>query len=213
MVGRENDLYAGEVNELMKRSRAYKMSGLFYACIDEVIFQLANGFGWALVILKVLNYEATIGSLTAFLGLWSAMMEPILYFKSFITDSVEELSNMVRLKKLMDENPRIQDGRECLRLTNGQVRLENVSFAYSEFDEASLIVGNLSLIIEGGTKVAFVGANGKLCARKDPPTRRQSRAHVSRNSQWLAIDMGFKSVGFGLDEEFVIPIVPVFWSR
>jgi ABC-type multidrug transport system fused ATPase/permease subunit len=85
------------------------------------------------------------------------MMEPISYFKSFITDAVEELSNMVRLKKLMDENPQIQDGRECLRLTNGQVRLENVSFTYSESNEASIIVGNLSLTIKGGTKVAFVG--------------------------------------------------------
>ncbi|KAH8749116.1 hypothetical protein F5883DRAFT_695386 [Diaporthe sp. PMI_573] len=87
-------------------------------------------------------------------------MEPISYFKPFITDAVEELSNMVRLKKLIDENPQIQNGRECLRLTNGQVRLENVSFTYSESDKASIIVGNLSLTIEGGTKVAFVGPSG-----------------------------------------------------
>ncbi|KAH8743612.1 P-loop containing nucleoside triphosphate hydrolase protein [Diaporthe sp. PMI_573] len=154
MVGRENELYAGEVNELMKRLRAYKLCGVFYTCIDELILQLADGLGWALVILRVLNYEATIGSLTAFLGLWNALMEPISFFKSFVTGAMEELSDMVRLKKLMEENPRIQDGEKCLRPTNGQVRLENVSLAYSESEQASLIVNNLSLTIEGGTKGA-----------------------------------------------------------
>ncbi|KAJ4175921.1 hypothetical protein NW767_015626 [Fusarium falciforme] len=174
MIGRENELHAKDVDELMDKTRLYSMSTMFYAYIDEVIFQVANGLCWALVIFKVLNFEATIGSLTAFIGLWSALMEPIDYFKSVLTDGMEELTDMARLKSLMEQEPRIQDGDKPLELAKGEVRLEDVSLSYTE---KRLIVSNLSLTIKGGTKVAFVGPSGtgkstlvKMIARLLLPT-------------------------------------------
>ncbi|KAF2785755.1 hypothetical protein K505DRAFT_368836 [Melanomma pulvis-pyrius CBS 109.77] len=86
MVGRENKLYANEVDQLTSRMRVYRLCTILFSCIDEAIFQIANDLAWALVIFKVLTYEDTIGSLTAFLGLWGALMGPITYFKLFVTN-------------------------------------------------------------------------------------------------------------------------------
>ncbi|KAF4461825.1 ABC transporter [Fusarium albosuccineum] len=175
MIGRENELHTKDVDELMDKTRLNSMSSIFYNYVDEVIFQVASGLCWALIIFKVLNFEATIGSLTAFLGLWDALMKPINYFKSVLSDGMEELTDMARLKSLMEQEPRIQDGDKPLELAKGEVRFENVSLSYTG---KRLVVNNLSLTIKGGTKVAFVGPSGtgkstlvKMVARLLLPTQ------------------------------------------
>jgi ABC-type multidrug transport system fused ATPase/permease subunit len=193
MVARENKLYAKEVEDLMDKTRSYMLTNILYSSLDEVILFVANSLGWALVSFKVLNFEGTIGSLTAFLGLWNALMGPINYFKSFFTDLMETLTDMVRLKKLMEEEPRIQDGVTGLAFTKGQVCLENITSTYP--GSKKVIVTDLSLTIEGGSKVAFVGPSGtgkstllKLVSRLLLPTKgrilidSQDIALLSKNS-------------------------------
>lgn len=145
--------------ENLDKTRSYSMSSFFYICVDEVILQVSNGLGWALMMLQVLNLEATIGSLTAFIGLWNALMKPINYFKSFATQIMEEVTDMARLKNLMEEEPRIKDGDTPLDHDNGQIRLEKVSVSYPG-KKNRRVVKKLSLTIEKGTRVDFVGPSG-----------------------------------------------------
>jgi ABC-type multidrug transport system fused ATPase/permease subunit len=175
MVARENKLYAKEVEDSMDKLRSYRITNIIYSCLDEVIYEVAISLGSALVIFKMLNFKATIGSLTAFFGLWRALMGPINYFKSFVVNLMEQLTDTVRLKKLIEEKPRIQDGDTSLALTKGEICLENVSLAYPGSEKN--IVSDINLTIEGGTTVAFVGPSGtgkstllKLMVRQLLPT-------------------------------------------
>ncbi len=84
---------------------------------------------------------------------------PLSFLGSVYRDINHSLVDMEKLFDLMDEKPKIaeQENATALELKEGQVRFENVSFAYNSDNP---ILKNISFNVSGGGMLAVVGPSG-----------------------------------------------------
>lgn len=157
-VEHENKLYDAEVGSFFGQWRSFFIVLYFFRFVNSFIFQISHIIGYALVISMVYTDRCTIGDLTAFLGLWGLLLGPIDYFTTIAGDMLQNLFDAARLRKIMEQQTKITAGSKSLTYEKGEVRLERLCFSYPGSEK--LHVDDLSLTIEGGTKVAFVGPSG-----------------------------------------------------
>jgi len=101
----------------------------------------------------------TVGDFTL-VNLYMLQLSQPLNFFGFVYRNIKQaLVDIEKMFDLMDVEPEIQDkpGAEPLRVTGGEVRFENVTFAY---DSRRPILKGLSFTVRPGTMTAFVGATG-----------------------------------------------------
>ncbi|KAJ9501566.1 hypothetical protein H2202_002527 [Exophiala xenobiotica] len=175
-VKHECDMYDAEVDSYMGQLRAYYIVVYFFWFIHSLIFQTSHIIGYALVILMVYTGRCTIGDLTAFLGLWSLLWDPVHYLTTAVGLMLEEFLDADRLRRIMEQKARVSYGIQSLEYDKGEVRLERLSFTYPGSKKVN--IDGISLTIKGGTKVAFVGKSGagkstifKLMMRQLLPTQ------------------------------------------
>lgn len=158
---REAENYQLKLNDLLKL--CYKES--YYR---GVFFGL-TGFTGNAIIISVLYYggvmlsdsSITVGSLSAFL-LYAAYVGISLNgLTSFYSELYKALGASARLFELIEREPAIpvSGGKVIQESLTGDIRFENVSFAYPT-RESALILENFSLNIEKSLVTAIVGSSG-----------------------------------------------------
>lgn len=120
------------------------------------------GLGGVLVFGDTLNF----GTLSAFILYAQRLFEPLRQFAEKFTLLQRGFTGIERITELMSEPIEIRDPNqfeqkqlvgETAPETAGEIRFENVSFAYNQ-DE--LVLNNLNFVIKPGEKVALVGPTG-----------------------------------------------------
>ncbi|MFB6275286.1 MAG: ABC transporter ATP-binding protein [Halothece sp.] len=120
------------------------------------------GLGGVLVFGDALNF----GTLSAFILYAQRLFEPLRQFAEKFTLLQRGFTGIERITELMSEPIEIRDPNqseqkqlvgETAPETAGEIRFENVSFAYNQ-DE--LVLNNLNFVIKPGEKVALVGPTG-----------------------------------------------------
>ena len=100
----------------------------------------------------------TVGGLTKFLSYANQYTKPFNEISGVVTELSGAFVCAGRIFELLDEAEEAPDSSlGDLTVTEGKVRLENVSFAYTEGQK---LIENLSLTAEGGKRVAIVGRTG-----------------------------------------------------
>ena len=145
------------------------------------LMESLGGVGIALVILYG-GWQVTHGSRTAgdFLSFVTALMLAYQPFKqlSGLNVTIQEgMAAAERIFELIDIEPAIQDRPDAvaLKVTEGAVRLEQVSFAYGT---GETVLNQIDLDIPAGRKVALVGPSGRRQidrAEPDPALLRRRR--------------------------------------
>jgi ATP-binding cassette, subfamily B, bacterial MsbA len=110
------------------------------------------------VVYKIHSGEGPVGDLVAFTGLWGFLLDPIDYFTSIVSDMVEELLDTARLRRILEREPSTQNGNQNLKRKTGKIEFRDVSFSYPGSERP--IIDHLSIAIEAGLTVAFVGRSG-----------------------------------------------------
>jgi ATP-binding cassette subfamily B protein len=141
------------------RSVKYGMaSGLLATLIDN-FSSIAVLFTGALM---VIHKSLTLGELLAFTLLTKSLSAPLMKLVSFWERFQQALSSIERLNDVFESRPEVMPERRAELLTvpplRGHVSFDRVTFRY-EADEKN-VVQNVSLTIEPGQKVAFVGRSG-----------------------------------------------------
>ncbi|MCU7555263.1 ABC transporter ATP-binding protein/permease [Alteromonas sp. ASW11-19] len=109
--------------------------------------------------LGVARGEMTIGDFVLINAFTMQIFMP-LNFLGFVYREIRgSLANIDNLFQLLDKTPKVKDGEQATQLTvsRGEVRFNNVSFAYSP---ARPILRDISFTVKPGQKIAIVGESG-----------------------------------------------------
>ena len=168
--------------------------------------EMLSGIALALIVLyggyQALEGHITAGTVVAFVGTLSYLFEPIQQLSQFYTTYQSGMAALEKIFQLLDVTPNLADraGATALERIRGEIRFEDVSFAYNprarsrrgsgrvrqaesdgepqeESQEEVRALEHIELTIPPGQTVALVGATGagkstmaKLVARFYDPT-------------------------------------------
>ncbi|HEX6974070.1 MAG TPA: ABC transporter ATP-binding protein, partial [Vicinamibacterales bacterium] len=148
--------------EYVRRNRVLiRLQGLFYPSMT-----LFLGFGSLLVLWmgsrEVIRGRMTLGEFVAFNGYLTMLSWPMIAF-GWVTNALQRgMASWKRMLEVIDAVPSITDadvtaaGREVV--LTGAIEIRNLSFTYPHTTRP--VLENVSLTIEPGQAVAFVGSTG-----------------------------------------------------
>ncbi len=112
--------------------------------------------------LKVMNGEATVGRLTEFLAFMTILQLPVRQLGMMVNAFARASSSGQRLFEVLDQEPDVADkpGAPALSLTRGELRFEDVSFAYRTDDGDSVALRGVSFAVGPGQTLGIVGPPG-----------------------------------------------------
>lgn len=159
---------------LQANMQAATLHSAFFPMIEVI-----GALGTALVLWVggrlVMGDALTVGTVAAFLGYVTRFFQPIRDVSQVLNVVQSAAVSTERIFEFLDEVPEVQDlpGAQPLPAMVGEVRYENVCFAY---EEGQRILHDISLTVQPGNTVAFVGATGAgkssiinlLCRFYDP---------------------------------------------
>lgn len=101
----------------------------------------------------------TVGDLVVFLTYLAMLYDPLCKLSGASTNVQQAAVGMRRVFEILDRQPAVHDAEDCISLPvqPRAITFENLSFQY---EGRSQVLHNLSLRIEAGEMVAFVGASG-----------------------------------------------------
>jgi len=139
-----------------KNQRLMQFLGFYYGasdivCLMQVGMILFVGAQW------VLADTMTVGTLFAFITYESMIIWPIRHMGRVLTDSGKAVVALGRIAEILDEPTESKFEQALDQPLAGRIQFDRVSFAY---DHQVPALRNLSLTIEAGQTIAFVGAPG-----------------------------------------------------
>lgn len=131
--------------------------------LSAFLIQIMNIVILAVGVIFILNGSFTIGMLYAFQGLMSSFLQPVNVLMNTGQMMQEMRVNMERTEDVLAYEPDVKEqdnGQEhqAYEKLRGTIELRNVSFGYSKL--ADPLIEGVSLRVEAGKKIAFVGGSG-----------------------------------------------------
>lgn len=145
--------------------RLYKCGQLaqFYSSLTNPATRFVNNITYILIgliggVLSVLS-GLSVGVISSFLTYSTQFSQPINNITSVATQLQAALASCERVFSILDEMPEKADSKEAedIKTSEGNVKFENVSFAY---DEKVPLIEDFSVDIKRGSTVAIVGPTG-----------------------------------------------------
>jgi ATP-binding cassette, subfamily B, bacterial len=152
------------ISDKIVRSRAkiYLLQELFYTGFAFLVFLIQGGVVIHQVQL-ILAGASTVGTLVALVSFISSVFGPISGFSMAYVHYKMEVVTFTRFQKFLSlpDDAGLERGKQ-LRVSQGCIALENVSFAYTGTapEEERPILENFSFTFAGGRTTALVGESG-----------------------------------------------------
>ncbi|EPE24943.1 P-loop containing nucleoside triphosphate hydrolase [Glarea lozoyensis ATCC 20868] len=159
MIPYEQDKYAGAVKDHLGTKYHYDMSAQSINAAQGLIMTIGLLGALWLGVYQVAFGGLSVGKFTTLLVYWAQLAGPLTFFSSMFKNISYSLMDAEKLLELFQTKPTITDSpnAKMLKLDKGEVRFDNVSFAY---DERKPTLKNVSFTIPAGKTVALVGETG-----------------------------------------------------
>ncbi|MBR5515978.1 MAG: ABC transporter ATP-binding protein [Clostridia bacterium] len=151
-----------ESNGLFREARrkSYRYMGQFFSgmgFLTDFLYLVVLFFGGFFFVKGWID----IGEFVAFLLYVTMFLKPINKLVQFFEQLQEGLTGIERFSEVMAVEPE-KDSPNAKELCDvkGDISFDNISFSYSNDEDAVSVINNLSLSIKKGTKVALVGPSG-----------------------------------------------------
>ena len=193
------DENAEKFDEINARLEKATMNATFYSSLTNPSTRFINNLVYALVALlgafDVIAGKFTVGGLTKFLSYANQYTKPFNEISGVITELKSAFVCAARIFELIDETEETpDDGNAVLEEVDGDVRLENVCFSYSDTKK---LIENLSLTVKPGQRIAIVGRTGSGKNHAHQPVdaflRRNGRCGESGKHRHPRFDKAFPS--------------------
>ncbi|MGI9020800.1 MAG: ABC transporter ATP-binding protein [Solirubrobacterales bacterium] len=170
------------MSELNEENRVANLRTVYLNASYFPAVELLSAIGTAVILLyggyQVIDGNVKIGVLIAFVGYLNQFFDPIQQISQLYTTYQQGMAALDKIFDLLDTAPDLTDRLDALDPgeIRGDLRLEGVSFSYSEDGEWAL--RDVDLAVPAGQTVALVGETGagkstlaKLVARFYDPQR------------------------------------------
>ena len=109
---------------------------------------------------QVIHGQLSIGTMVAFMGFVERLYNPLRRLVNSSTTLTQAIASMDRVFELIDEKYDIEDAPDAVELkkVNGNIRFDNVTFAYDENEKP--VLHDINLDVKAGETIAFVGMSG-----------------------------------------------------
>ena len=137
---------------------AVKYSNLVWPGIDSIsVFVRAAIFVFGLVIMGEGN--VSLGTIIAISSYASRFWQPIMNLGNTFNNFINNIAYLERIFETIDEPVTVDDAPDAVKMPEikGEVKFENVSFAYEKDKE---VLHNVSFTVKPGVSVALVGPTG-----------------------------------------------------
>jgi ABC-type multidrug transport system fused ATPase/permease subunit len=169
-----------ELNELNREANmvTVRLNAAYFPSVEMVSALATVGilvFGG----IQVIHGHVQIGVLVGFIAALNGFFDPINQLSQVYTTYQSGMAALDKIFELLDQDPDLVDRPGAIDLPEirGEIRFEDVSFAYRTEDETVLALADVSLVVPPGQTVALVGSTGagkstfaKLVARFYDPT-------------------------------------------
>ncbi len=133
----------------------------FYSSLVNPSTRFVNSMVYAAVALAgaflALGSAMSVGGLVSFLSYANQYTKPFNEISGVVTEFQNSLACASRLFELIDAEPESRDADGVLSDTRGDVRMENVSFGYTD---EKILIKDLNLDVKAGSHIAIVGPTG-----------------------------------------------------
>lgn len=154
-----------ESNEFEKANEKIRRLGMKWALADTAgtyIIQLMMAFALAGILVSATtiaaNEATTVGGFVSFMMAMMMLMEPIKRLTKLNSVLQRGLAAATGIFALMDEPPEQDKGTHEVGRARGEIAYKGVTFSY--LTSAAPVIRNVSVNIEPGATVAFVGRSG-----------------------------------------------------
>lgn len=157
-VHQQDRLKSLSLQVLAEQAYNYDVTGImrtFQTCVVTM--------GYLAILLRTAHLTThtkdAVGNFVALLFYWSFFINPLFKLAHFYHSLVQILVDVERLRQLMQTEPTVFDvqGAQDLVYREGKIGYHDVTFSY---DGKRSVINNLTLTIEPGSTVAFVGQSG-----------------------------------------------------
>lgn len=160
-------------NEEFEREKFQTKNMDFRAIKNKVFIVTARYFSGLSLIMNLLHLtilffggrmvfsgEISLGVLVGFLLYINKFFMPIRKMMNLMEAYQKGMAGFYRFKELMSIDPEIEDipKAEDIRITNGEISIEDISFTYRNASEP--VLKNFSLRVKSGENIALVGNSG-----------------------------------------------------
>lgn len=112
--------------------------------------------------MRVIDGHLSLGSLVAFIGYLHILAWPIMALGWMIAIYQRGKAALIRLGQIMDVVPDIRtpDGARTPENPRGEIRFENVSFAYPAAENGRAVLDGIDLTVKAGERLGVIGRTG-----------------------------------------------------
>ena len=131
--------------------------------IHRPLFEIIPALGTVAVLavggIRVVDGSITIGEFVAFTQYIAVLVLPLMITGWFFANLPRAAASATRIDDLLSTAPEIAEPDKPVRLRagRGEIRFEDVSFAYPD---GTAVLDGVNLVVPGGTSVGVVGATG-----------------------------------------------------
>lgn len=150
---RSNELVGETISRVFKTLGVLFSGMSFFSGAIQLVVLFFGG-------MMIFNGEITIGILVGFFLFANKFLEPIKIIIHLLEMYQSGMAGFDRFEKVMSTDPDIEDHPHAkeMKVTEGRVNFNNISFAYNK--EEGYILEEFDLKVEGGETLALVGSSG-----------------------------------------------------
>lgn len=160
----QEDLEVAAFNELHDKYNDLNLGILRISAVVSPLTQFVLGLGFVMVIwyggMLALSGVITVGEFTMFNLYMVRLAWPLISMGSFINILQRGIISLKRLDSILSIKPSITDAPGVCEQPPiaGGIEFRNLSFSYSE--QSALVIRDVTLTVEPGQKIAFIGRMG-----------------------------------------------------
>lgn len=159
------DYLKAKAGNALEDVRRLRIKSAFAKARMEPLMEVAAGMAIAIVFVligyRIVNGASSVAVFLSFITALLMAAQPVRVLGNMHVVVQEAMSALDRYYAVLDERPQIVDapGAKPLKVTGGEIHLENVSFRYRTDDDTRALDG-IDLIVPPGRTTALVGRSG-----------------------------------------------------